>query len=44
MLYFSVSDTSDWCLQCFDTVSMSDEMLVWLSIWSEVLIVCIWSG
>ena len=37
------------CLQCFDTVSwasgrMSDEVLMWLCVWSEVQIVCIWSS
>ena len=44
------------CLQCFDTVGwasgrasglqkkLSDEVLVWLSVWSEVQIVCIWSS
>jgi len=41
------------CLQCFDTVGcqeehpackkMGGEVLVWLSVWSEVQIVCIWS-
>ena len=43
------------CLQCFDTVGwasgsasglqkLSDEVLVWLSICSEVQIVCVWSS
>ena len=43
------------CLQCFDTVNwasgrayglqkLSDEVLVWLSVWTEVQIVCIWSS
>ena len=35
------------CLQCFDAVgwvSGSHEVLVWLSVWSEVQIVCIWSS
>jgi len=43
------------CLQCFDTVGwvsgrasglkkLGDEVLVWLSVWSEVQIVCIWSS
>jgi len=42
------------CFQCFYTVGwepgrasglkkMNEEMLVWLSVWSEVQIVCIWS-
>jgi len=42
-------------LQCFDTVGwasgrapglskLSDEVLVWLSVWSEVQIVCMWSS
>jgi len=45
----------DNCRQCFDTVGLaserasslsklSDEVLVWLSVWSEVLIDCIWSN
>jgi len=25
-------------------IKMSDEVLVWLSVWSEVEIVCIWSS
>ena len=44
------------CLQCFDTVgwasgrasglqkTLSDELLLWLSVSSEVQIVCIWSS
>ena len=44
------------CLQCFDSVGwasemsmrpvkkLTDEVLVWLSVWSEVQIVCIWSS
>ena len=40
------------CLQCFDTVdwasgrasSLSDEVLMWLSVCSEAQIVCIWSS
>ena len=40
------------CLQCFATVAwasgrafgLSDEVLVLLSVWSEVQIVCIWSS
>ena len=43
------------CLQCFDTVcwasgiasglqKLSDEVLVWLSVWSEVQIVFMWSS
>ena len=43
------------CFQCFNTVGwasgracgrqkLSDEVLVWLSGWSEVQIVCIWSS
>jgi len=43
------------CLQCFDTVcwasgrasglqKLSDGVLMWLSVWSEVQIVCIWSS
>jgi len=42
-------------LQCFDTVGwasrrasdlqkLTDEVFVWLSVWSVVQIVCIWSG
>ena len=42
-------------LQCFDTVGwasgrasgllkLSDEVLVWLSVWCEVQIVCMWSS
>jgi len=40
------------CLQCFDAVGWasgrafgpkSDEVLVWLSVWSKVQIVCLWS-
>ena len=42
------------CLHCVDNVGwaserasslkkLSDEVLVWLSVWSEVQIVCIWS-
>ena len=42
-------------LQCFDTVGwvqeehpackkLCDEVFVWLSVWSEVQIVCIWLG
>ena len=26
------------------SVKLSDEVLVWLSVWSEVQIVCIWSS
>jgi len=44
--------TATMCLQCFDTVGwaseehsackkLSDEVLVWLSVWSEVQIFCI---
>jgi len=44
-----------WSLQCFDTVGwasgrasavykLSDEVLVWLSIWIKVHIICIWSS
>jgi len=43
------------CLQCFDTVGsvserafglqkMRDEVLPWLSVWSEVQMICIWSS
>ena len=43
------------CLQCFTTVGwasgrasglqkLSDEVLVWLSVWSDVQIVCVWSS
>ena len=43
------------CLQCFDTVGwlsgreaslekLSNEVLVWLYVWSEVQIICIWSS
>jgi len=43
------------CPECFDTVGwasgrapnlykLSDEVLVWLSVWSEVQIVCMWSS
>ena len=46
---------TELCLQCSDTVSwatgrpsglqkLSDEVLVWLSVWSEVQIACIWSS
>jgi len=46
---------SAFCLQCFDTVGqvsgrasglwkLSDGVLVWLSVWSEVKVVCIWSS
>jgi len=45
----------DVCLQCLDTVvgrqeehpackKLSDEVLVWLSVWNEVQIVCILSS
>jgi len=44
-----------FCLQCSDTVGwasgrasglkkMTDGVLVWLSVWSEVQIICIWSS
>jgi len=44
-----------YSLQCFDTVGwasgrasglqkLTDEVLVWLSVWNEVQIVCIWSS
>jgi len=44
-----------WSLQCFDTVGwasgrasavykLSDEVLVWLSVWIKVHIICIWSS
>jgi len=50
-----VSDSFNSCLQCFDTVGwasgraaglykLSDEVLMWLSVCSEVQIVCIWSS
>jgi len=37
------------CLQCCEEKhpackKLSDEVLVWLSVWSEVQIVCIWSS
>ena len=43
------------CLQCFDTVGraagrasilqkLSGEVLAWLSVWSEVWMICIWSS
>ena len=43
------------CLQCFDTVvwpwgrasglyKLSDEVLMWLSVWCKVQIDCIWSS
>jgi len=43
------------CLQCFDTVGwasgrypvckkLSDEVLAWLSVWSELQMICIWSS
>ena len=42
------------CLQCFDTVgqqerhltckNMSDDVLVWLSVWNEVQMICIRSN
>jgi len=43
------------CLQCFDTVAghqedhptckkLSDEVLAWLSVWSEMQMICIWSS
>ena len=36
-------------LQCFNTLgwpttNFSDEMLAWLSVWSEVHMTCIWSA
>ena len=52
---FSVICVQRVRLQCFDTVGwaagrasslykLSDEVLVWLSIWSEVQMICIWSS
>jgi len=49
--YADLSATLYSCFQCFDTVgwapgrasvllTMSDEVLAWLSVWSEVQIVC----
>ena len=35
------------CFHCFDTVgwaSVSNEVLVWLSVWSKVQIVYVWSS
>jgi len=42
------------CLKCFDVVGhqksmrpvkkLSDELLAWLSVWSEVQMICIWSS
>jgi len=39
------------CLQCFDTVDwasgfgiLSDEVLAWLVVWSEMQMICIWSS
>ena len=43
------------CLQCFDAVGwaagrasglekLSSEVLAWLSVWSEVEMICIWSS
>jgi len=51
MLYLHVVKPMILCLQRFDTVcwaprrasGLSDEVSVWLSVWSEVQIVCIWS-
>jgi len=56
MVCFSFYLTVIWiCLQCFDTVGwhqeehlackkLSDEVLAWLSVWSEVQMICIWSS
>jgi len=54
-LWFVLDSMSNLFLQCFDTVGwtswrasglwkLSDEVLVWLSVWSEVQIVCMWSS
>ena len=48
---FLLSVTCDWSLQCFDTVGWasgrafnpSDELLAWLSAWSKVQMICVWS-
>jgi len=41
------------CLQCYDgwalrrvsgLLKLSDEVLLWLPVWSKVQIVCIWSS
>ena len=36
------SDTVDWASGRASGPFLSDEVLVWLSLWSEVQIVCIW--
>jgi len=54
LLVFSSDLGSRYLLQCFDSVGwasgiapglykLSDEVLVWLSVWSELQTVCIWS-
>ena len=54
-LFISPSVLLFYSLQCFDTVGwasgrasglqkLTDEVLVWLSVWNEVQIVCIWSS
>jgi len=51
---FTCMEQTD-CLQDLDTVDwesgrasgqkkMSDEVLAWLSVWSEVQMICIWSS
>jgi len=42
-------DILELSLQCFDTVGLSQaclsgEVLAWLSVWSEVQMICIWSS
>jgi len=50
-----VVNMNDFCLQCFDAVgwvagrhmafkNLSGEVLAWLSVWSEVRMICIWSS
>ena len=54
ILFAAVQITFLRCLRCFEMVghqksirpvnNLIDEVLVWLSVWSEVQIVCMWSS
>ena len=50
-VYHCSSFSLHCCPRCFDTVgwavsvkNLSDEVLAWLSVWSEVQMICIWSS
>jgi len=44
-LYLQCLDTVGWASERASSLrKLSDEVLLWLSVWSKVQIVCIWSS